>query len=181
MIGLDTNVLVRYIMQDDPKQSPKASQLIDALDDTNRGFVSLVSVVELVWVLSACYDLKREQIAQALDVMLRTRQFAVEQTDQVLRALRVFVSSKAFDALKPDARGLVLKAAATAEARGWNASQALATSATEELRANGVKIERIPSDLELEIKRMGEKFSREWVRSVGNEANDIFVPYYLRP
>ena len=95
MIGLDTNVLVRYIMQDDPKQSPKASQLIDALDDTNRGFVSLVSVVELVWVLSACYDLKREQIAQALDVMLRTRQFAVEQTDQVLRALRVFVSSKA--------------------------------------------------------------------------------------
>ena len=93
----------------------------------------------------------------------------------------VFVSSKAFDALKPDARGLVLKAAATAEARGWNASQALATSATEELRANGVKIERIPSDLELEIKRMGEKFSREWVRSVGNEANDIFVPYYLRP
>ena len=95
MIGLDTNVLVRYIMQDDPKQSPKASQLIDALDDTNRGFVSLVSVVELVWVLSACYDLKREQIAQALDVMLRTRQFAVEQTEQVLRALRVFVSSKA--------------------------------------------------------------------------------------
>lgn len=93
----------------------------------------------------------------------------------------VFVSSKAFDALKPDARGLVLKAAAAAEVRGWNASQALATSATEELRANGVKIERIPSDLELEIKRMGERFSREWVRSVGNEANDIFVPYYLRP
>ncbi len=95
MIGLDTNVLVRYIMQDDPKQSPKASELIDALDDMNRGFVSLVSVVELVWVLSACYDLKREQIAKVLDVMLRTRQFAVEQTDQVLRALRVFVSSKA--------------------------------------------------------------------------------------
>ncbi len=93
----------------------------------------------------------------------------------------VFVSSKAFDALKPDARGMVLTAAATAEKRGWDASQALATSATEELRANGVKIERIPSDLELEIKRMGEKFSREWVRSVGNEANDIFVPYYLRP
>lgn len=93
----------------------------------------------------------------------------------------VFVSSKTFEALKPDARGLVLKAAAAAETRGWEASQALATSATEELRANGVKIERIPSDLDLEIKRMGEKFSREWVRSVGNEANDIFVPYYLRP
>ncbi len=93
----------------------------------------------------------------------------------------VFVSNKAFEALKPDARSMVLKAAGNAELRGWEASQALATSATEELRANGVRIERIPQDLDLEIKRMGEKFSREWVRSVGNEANDIFVPYYLRP
>ncbi|MES2911777.1 MAG: TRAP transporter substrate-binding protein DctP, partial [Pseudomonadota bacterium] len=93
----------------------------------------------------------------------------------------VFVSNKAFEALPADARSLVLKAAGNAETRGWEASQALATSATEELRANGVKIERIPPDLDLEIKRMGEKFSREWVRSVGNEANDIFVPYYLRP
>ena len=61
-----------------------------------------------------------------------------------------------------------------------SASQALATSATEELRANGVKIERIPPDVDAEIKRMGEKFSREWVRSVGNEANTIFVPYYIK-
>ncbi|MCY1165803.1 MAG: TRAP transporter substrate-binding protein [Pseudomonadota bacterium] len=93
----------------------------------------------------------------------------------------VFVSSKAFDVLKPEARGMVLKAAADAETRGWLASQVLANSATEELRQNGIRIDRIPADLELEIKRMGEKFSREWVRSVGNEANAIFVPYYLKP
>jgi TRAP-type C4-dicarboxylate transport system substrate-binding protein len=92
----------------------------------------------------------------------------------------VFVSSKAFDALKPAARNMVMKAAADAETRGWQASQALAGSATEELRQNGIKIERIPGDLEQEIKRMGEKFSREWVRSVGNEANAIFVPYYIQ-
>lgn len=91
----------------------------------------------------------------------------------------VFVSSKAFEALKPEARSQVLKAAADAESRGWQASQALATGATEELRANGVKIERISPELDQEIKRMGEKFSREWIRSVGNEANDIFVPYYM--
>jgi predicted nucleic-acid-binding protein len=84
MIGLDTNVLVRYIMQDDPKQSAKAGNLIDALDGTNRGFISLVSVVETVWLLSFCCDLNREQVAQALDAMLRTKQFVVEQTDQVL-------------------------------------------------------------------------------------------------
>lgn len=92
----------------------------------------------------------------------------------------VFVSSKAFEALKPDIRAAVLKAAGDAEIRGWAASEALATSATEELRANGVKIERIPADVDLEIKRMGEKFSREWVSSVGNEANTIFVPYYFK-
>lgn len=92
----------------------------------------------------------------------------------------VFVNSKAFESLKPATRNLVMKAAADAETRGWQASQALASSATEELRQNGIKIERIPADLEQEIKRMGEKFSREWVRSVGNEANDIFVPYYIQ-
>ncbi len=92
----------------------------------------------------------------------------------------VFVSTKAFDALKPETRSAVLKAAGDAEARGWSASQALALSATEELRANGVKIDRIPADVDLEIKRMGEKFSREWVRYVGNEANTIFVPYYIK-
>lgn len=91
----------------------------------------------------------------------------------------VFVNTKAFEALKPEARAAVLKAAGEAEVRGWQASQALAAGATEELRANGVKIERISPELDTEIKRMGEKFSREWIRSVGNEANDIFVPYYM--
>lgn len=91
----------------------------------------------------------------------------------------VFVNNKAFDALPPATRTAVTKAAGEAETRGWASSTALATSATEELRANGVKIDRIPPDVEQEIKRMGEKFSREWVRSVGNEANAIFVPYYL--
>ena len=92
----------------------------------------------------------------------------------------VFVSTKALDTIKPEARKLVIGAAAQAEVRGWTASEALASSATEELRKNGIKIERIPSDVDTEIKRMGEKFSREWVRSVGNEANKIFVPYYIK-
>lgn len=95
MIGLDTNVLVRYIMQDDPKQSPKATKLIESLDGANCGYITLVSVIELVWVLSSCYNLTRKQVAQALDAMLRTKQFVVEQADQVIRALRVFGTAKA--------------------------------------------------------------------------------------
>lgn len=46
MIGLDTHVLVRYIMQDDAKQSPKATALIESLDSEHPGFITVVSVVE---------------------------------------------------------------------------------------------------------------------------------------
>jgi predicted nucleic-acid-binding protein len=68
MIGLDTNVLVRYIMQDDPKQSAKATKLIESLDGDSPGFVSIVSVIELYWVLTSCYALSNLQVKQALEV-----------------------------------------------------------------------------------------------------------------
>lgn len=91
----------------------------------------------------------------------------------------VFVNKASFDALTPDARTAVAQAAIAAEKRGWSASEAAATSATKELQANGIKVERISVDLEIDLKRIGERFSREWVRSVGNPASDIFVPYYF--
>jgi TRAP-type C4-dicarboxylate transport system substrate-binding protein len=91
----------------------------------------------------------------------------------------VFVSAKSFDALAPDTQAAVMKAAADAESRGWVASEALAYTSTKELQANGIKVERISSDLETDFKRLGERFSREWVRSVGHQASDIFVPYYF--
>ena len=95
MIGLDTNVLVRYIMQDDPKQSSKAANLIESLDAENPGFITMVSVVELYWVLTSSYELTGAQVAQALDAILRTKQLQVERADQVVRALRVFGHGKA--------------------------------------------------------------------------------------
>jgi predicted nucleic-acid-binding protein len=79
MIGLDTNVLVRYIVQDDPKHSPKATQLIESLDSDNPGYISLVSVIELYWVLTSCYALTAEQVAQAQEAILRAKQFLVER------------------------------------------------------------------------------------------------------
>ncbi|NDD12797.1 MAG: PIN domain-containing protein [Betaproteobacteria bacterium] len=90
MIGLDTNVLVRYIMQDDAKQAAKATKLIEALDADKPGYITMVSVVELYWVLTSCYGLTGKQVAQALEAILRTKQFLVERADQVMRALRVF-------------------------------------------------------------------------------------------
>lgn len=95
MIGLDTNVLVRYIMQDDPKQSPKASALMESLNADNPGFITLVSIVELYWVLSTSYELTGQQVKQALEALLRSKQIIVDRADQVLRGLRVFDDGKA--------------------------------------------------------------------------------------
>jgi predicted nucleic-acid-binding protein len=95
MIGLDTNVLVRYIMQDDVKQSLKATKLIESLNSDNPGYITMVSIVELYWVLTVSHELTGQQAAQALEAILRTKQFLVERADQVMRALRVFEEGKA--------------------------------------------------------------------------------------
>ncbi len=95
MIGLDTNVLVRYVMQDDPKQSQKASRLIESLTPEAPGFVPLVSLVELVWVLTSCYGLTREQVAEALEALLRAKEIVLDRAEQVSQALRTFGASAA--------------------------------------------------------------------------------------
>jgi TRAP-type C4-dicarboxylate transport system substrate-binding protein len=92
----------------------------------------------------------------------------------------IFVNSKAFGALTTSVQRSVLDAALSAEARGWAMSEKAALDSTAELKANGIKIDRVPRDVEANLKRMGEKFSREWVTSVGNEANDVFIPYYFQ-
>lgn len=95
MIGLDTNVIVRYIMQDDPKQSPKATKVVESLTAQEPGFVSIVSIVELYWVLTSCYNLTRPEAGQALNALLRIKEIVVENAEQVLKALRVFEHGKA--------------------------------------------------------------------------------------
>lgn len=95
MIGLDTNVLVRYIAQDDPKQSPKAAALIESLAPDAPGYVTIVSVVELVWVMQSCYAMSRAGIAAALTQILRTKEIVVESAEVVWRAIRAFDGSSA--------------------------------------------------------------------------------------
>jgi predicted nucleic-acid-binding protein len=86
VIGLDTNVLVRYIAQDDPKQSPKATALIEALSPQAPGFATTVSVVELVWVMQPCYGITREGITVALGQILRTKENASVEPRLIHRA-----------------------------------------------------------------------------------------------
>ncbi len=95
MIGLDTNVLVRYVAQDDPKQSPKATRLIEALTADEPGYVSVVSVVELVWVLMGCYTSTKDEICEVLETLLRTKEIVVASADTVWKAVRIFKEGKA--------------------------------------------------------------------------------------
>jgi len=92
----------------------------------------------------------------------------------------VFVNLQAFDALQPAVKQAMLNAAGEAELRGWAMSQDEAAGSTRKLKAEGMQVDRIAPGFEAELKRLGERFSREWVRSVGNEANLIFVPYYFQ-
>lgn len=95
MIGLDTNVLVRYVMQDDPRQSPRATRLIESLKPDDPGFVPLVALVELVWVLTASYGLGRAQVATVLETLVRSKELVVDRADIVTQALHRYSAGRA--------------------------------------------------------------------------------------
>lgn len=96
MIGLDTNVLVRYLAQDDRTQSPLATRFIEgSLSQDEPGFVSTIVLCELVWVLEASYEFDRERVATVLDGLLRAQQLKFEDPDAASQALRDFRASKA--------------------------------------------------------------------------------------
>lgn len=90
MIGLDTNVLVRYLAQDDPRQSAQAMRLIESCSTLRPGFIGMVALVEMVWVLESCYDADHATIADTLDRLLRTRTLVLENAAAVAAALRLF-------------------------------------------------------------------------------------------
>ena len=69
--------------------------MIESLDSENPGFVTVVSVVELYWVLTSCYGLRGPDVKRALEALLRAKQIVVDRADQVLRAVRVFDDGKA--------------------------------------------------------------------------------------
>ena len=88
MIGLDTNIVVRYLAQDDPVQSAKATQIFERrLTEEEPGFVSLVTMVETVWVLDTAYGLSSGEIAQAVERMLQADTLVVQNEQEVFTAM----------------------------------------------------------------------------------------------
>ena len=88
MIGLDSNVLVRYLTQDDPIQSPKATEIIERrLTEENPGFVCIVAMAETVWVLDRAYGLALYEIAAVVERMLQANVLVVENEQEVFSAM----------------------------------------------------------------------------------------------
>jgi predicted nucleic-acid-binding protein len=90
MIGLDTNILVRYLAQDDPTQSPKATAFIERqLTAESPGFVSIVAFAETAWVLHRAVGMSRSKLVETLKRLLEAEQIVVEREREVFSAVRV--------------------------------------------------------------------------------------------
>jgi predicted nucleic-acid-binding protein len=96
VIGLDTNILVRYLTQDDPVQSKRASELIERrLTEENPGFVSIVAMVETVSVLDRSYGFAAREIVAAVERLLQIDVLIIENEQEVFKALTVLKDGKA--------------------------------------------------------------------------------------
>ena len=90
MTGLDTNVLLRFFLQDDPLQSPMADRIIGSLTLKEPGWVGAAAVLELVWVMSSQNRIGRTGIAAILGQLLTRDEIVIEQADVVQNALQLY-------------------------------------------------------------------------------------------
>ena len=95
MIALDTNVLVRFLVEDDARQTAAAADVIErAIAGDETLFVSHVVLCEIVWVLAGSYRVGRETIATTLRELLRARHLLFARPDELSRALDAFEQGK---------------------------------------------------------------------------------------
>ncbi|MGB8583191.1 MAG: type II toxin-antitoxin system VapC family toxin [Candidatus Sulfotelmatobacter sp.] len=95
MIGLDTNILVRYLTHDDPSQTAAAMRVMNSLSSDSPGFLSLIVMAELVWVLAISYRFRKREIEQVLETLLRSKELVTERAEIVSQALRAFNAGSA--------------------------------------------------------------------------------------
>lgn len=93
MIGLDTNVLIRYITADDAEQFKRAEQLIE--QQSTKFYINHIVLCELVWVLNRAYHYDKMTIIWVLEKILNTEQWVTEEQQIVQQAIDTFKTSKA--------------------------------------------------------------------------------------
>jgi predicted nucleic-acid-binding protein len=93
MIALDTNVLVRFLVEDDPEQTERARKLLEkAIESGSPCFVSDIVLCELVWVLDRSYKVDRDEIGRVLGRLARARHLAFASMEMFLRALDAYTN-----------------------------------------------------------------------------------------
>jgi len=92
VIGLDTNVLIRYFTQDDPHLSAIANRIIGGLSESSQGFISIVTLAETIWVLARTYDRPRDDLVRVIRALLGTSVFRVQNELQVYAAMEALES-----------------------------------------------------------------------------------------
>ena len=97
MRGVDTNILVRYIVADDPEQFRAATRFIEhECSPQEPGFINRVVLAEVVWVLESSYRLPRSAVVSALRMLLDTNQLSIEQAEDARAALRAYEDGAGF-------------------------------------------------------------------------------------
>jgi predicted nucleic-acid-binding protein len=95
-IALDTNVLVRYIVRDEPRQTAAATELIERSCTAEApGVIGLIVLAELVWVLAQGYRYRRSQVAAVIRGILGADELRVERSDLAWQALNLFEEGRA--------------------------------------------------------------------------------------
>lgn len=87
MIGLDTNVLVRYFTQDDEAQAERANEIVRGLTESDPGFITVIALAETWWVLRGAYAADRGTVIGVLKGLLDSKEIVIEHADTVRRSL----------------------------------------------------------------------------------------------
>ena len=95
MIGLDSNVIVRYVAQDDPRQTRAATRLIESLSPDNPGLITSVVLAETIWVMEDNYGASRGEIAEIVAALLQAETLKVQDAEQAWQALSRYRAGRA--------------------------------------------------------------------------------------
>jgi len=94
LIGLDTNVLVRYLAQDDKAQAAAATDLIEnEFSKNSPGYLNHITLCEIVWVLKKCYKVTKPKLIEIIEGLMSAKQLLIEDVALVWKALKMYESN----------------------------------------------------------------------------------------
>lgn len=95
MIAVDTNVIARYVVRDDPRHAARVDRFFETRTPGDPAFISGIVLIELVWVLRNGYKYDRETVGDVIERILATNEFLVEDHDAAVAALATYRTSTA--------------------------------------------------------------------------------------